>query len=40
MTARERNVAVGGHIIREKALDFVKKLGITSFKASEGWLDW
>lgn len=29
MTARERNVAVGGHIIREKALDFAKELGIT-----------
>ena len=24
-----RNVAVGGHIIRKKALDFAKELGIT-----------
>ena len=25
MNARERNVPIGGHIIREKALDFAKK---------------
>ena len=33
-TARERNVPIGGHIIREKA--FAKELKITDFKASEG----
>ena len=36
MNARERNVPIGEHIIREKALDFAKELNIT---ASEGWLD-
>ena len=30
----------GGHISREKALDFAKELHITGFKTSEGWLDW
>ena len=35
----ERNVPIGGHIIREKALDFAKELNITDFHASEGWLD-
>ena len=40
MNARERNVSIGGHIIRKKALDFAKELNITDFKASEGWLDW
>ena len=39
MNARERNVPVGGPIIREKALDFAKELNITYFNASEGWLD-
>ena len=39
MNARERNVPIGGHIIREKALDFAKELNITDFKASQGWLD-
>ena len=39
MNARERNVPIGGHIIREKALDFAKKLTMKDFKASEGWLD-
>ena len=39
MNARERNVPIGGHIIREKALDLAKELNIMDFKASEGWLD-
>ena len=39
MNARERNVPIGGHIIREKALDFAKELNITDFQSSEGWLD-
>ena len=33
MNARERNVPVGGHIIREKALDFAKELEITDFRS-------
>ena len=40
MNTRDQNVPIGGHIIREKALDFAKELNITNFKASEGWLDW
>ena len=36
INAREQNVPIGGHIIREQALDFAKKLNITDFKASEG----
>ena len=39
MNAREQNVPIGGHIIREKALDFAKELNMTGFKVSEGWLD-
>ena len=39
MNARERNVPIGGYIIREKTLDFAKELNITDFKASDGWLD-
>ena len=34
MSALERNVPIGGHIIREKALDIAKELNIASFKAS------
>ena len=33
------NVPIGGHIIREKSLDFANELNITDFKTSEGWLD-
>ena len=36
MNTCERNVPIGGHIIREKALDFAKEVNITDFKASEG----
>ena len=36
MNAREQNVSVGGHIIREKTLDFTKEFGIADFKASDG----
>ena len=40
MNPRERNVPIGGHIIREKALDFAKELNIsTIFEALEGELD-
>ena len=39
MNVREKNVPVGGHIIREKASGFARKLNITDFKASEGCLD-
>ena len=39
MNARERNVPIGGYIIRENALDFAKELNITDFKASDGLLD-
>ena len=36
MNAREQNVSVGGHIIREKTLDFTKEFDIADFKASDG----
>ena len=39
MNAWERNLPIGGHIIRDKALEFAKELNIMDFKASEGWLD-
>ena len=39
MNARERNVQIGRHGIKEKALDFAKELNITNFKVAEGWLD-
>ena len=39
MNAREQNVTIGGNIIREKVLDFVKEFNITGFKVSEEWLD-
>ena len=38
MNACERNVPIGGRIIREKTLDFAKELNITDFKPSGGWL--
>ena len=40
MNPREQNVPIGGHIIREKALDFAKELNIsTIFEALKGELD-
>ena len=39
MKAREWKLSIGGHITREKALDFAKELNITDFKASKGWID-
>ena len=31
MNAHERNIAIGGHMIWEKALDFAKELNITDY---------
>ena len=36
VNTREQNVSVDGHIIREKTLDFTKKIDIADFKASDG----
>lgn len=36
---RDQNVSISGVVMREKALDFAKKLGYESFNASVGWLD-
>ena len=36
MKAREQKLSIGGHITREKALDFAKERNITDFKASKG----
>ena len=39
MNAHELSVPNGGHISREKALDFAKELNIKYFNASEVRLD-
>ncbi len=36
--ARKTSISISGQIIRDQALDFASKLGITGFNASEGWL--
>ena len=35
---RSENIPVGGPMLKEKALEFAKELGIESFQASDGWL--
>ncbi|XP_069105883.1 tigger transposable element-derived protein 7-like [Argopecten irradians] len=37
--ARAKNLPLSGPIIQEKALQLVNELGLTEFKASNGWLD-
>ena len=37
--AREQNLPVGGHLIKEKALKLAELMHIPDFIASEGWLD-
>jgi hypothetical protein len=37
--ARANNVPISGTILKEKAKDLSTQLGITDFKASEGWLN-
>lgn len=36
---RDHNVSVGGPILKEKAEEFAKSLGINNFRASNGWLE-
>ncbi|XP_060597343.1 tigger transposable element-derived protein 6-like [Ruditapes philippinarum] len=36
---RAKNMPLSGPIIKEKALQFAQELGITEYKASNGWLD-
>jgi hypothetical protein len=36
---RSRNVPLTGSLIREKALEFAKMLGVENFQASVGWLN-
>ena len=35
INARERNLPIGGHIIKKKTLDVTKELNITDFKVSK-----
>ncbi|XP_044579686.1 tigger transposable element-derived protein 4-like [Cotesia glomerata] len=35
---RQNNMPISGPIVKAKAENFAKELGLTSFKASEGWL--
>lgn len=36
---REQDISISGVFMREKAIDFAKKMGIDNFNASVGWLD-
>jgi hypothetical protein len=36
---RSQSLPVSGPMIQVKALEFVAELGITDFKASNGWLE-
>lgn len=36
---RQKNIPIGGEILKEKALFFAKALNVYDFKASSGWLD-
>jgi hypothetical protein len=35
---RSENIPISGPMLKEKALEFAKELGVESFQASEGWL--
>lgn len=37
--ARAKGVHLSGPVVQTKALDFAKKIGITGFKASNGWFE-
>ncbi|XP_075057157.1 uncharacterized protein LOC142143318 isoform X2 [Mixophyes fleayi] len=39
LSIRDTDVALSGRIIREKALQIARDMGIQDFKASNGWLD-
>ena len=39
MSPSSSNIPVGGSVLQEKANDLTKKLDITYFKASNGWVD-
>ena len=36
--ARAKNFSFSGPMLKEKALKFSEELGLTEFKASDGWL--
>lgn len=37
--ARGKNIPISGVLIQEKAMEFSKEIGLSEFKASNGWLD-
>uniref|UniRef100_A0AC35THZ0 HTH CENPB-type domain-containing protein n=1 Tax=Rhabditophanes sp. KR3021 TaxID=114890 RepID=A0AC35THZ0_9BILA len=37
--AKGNDIHISGTLIKEKALDYAKRLGYNNFKASDGWLD-
>ncbi|XP_066450464.1 zinc finger protein 282-like isoform X2 [Eleutherodactylus coqui] len=39
LSIRDTDVTISGRIIREKALEIARDMGIRDFKASNGWLD-
>ena len=39
LVMRSENIPISGTILKEKALEFAKELGVESFQASQGWLD-
>ena len=39
LNLRSENIPVNGLLLKEKASDFAKELGVPNFQASDGWLE-